>query len=89
MQTNRGDKAVFPFDGGRTNSNTTGATGNLTSRSTKPMYWTASYYNAASNRGNAMSYHAKDVTLEGTAYSLVRNSYVEKAYACSVRAQKQ
>ena len=89
MQTKRGDKAVFPFDGGRTNSNTTGATGNLTYRSTKPMYWTASYYNAASNRGNAMSYHAKDVKLEDTAYSLVRNSYVEKAYACSVRAQKQ
>ena len=87
MQTKRGDKPVFPFDGGRTNSNS--APSNLIGRSTKPMYWTASYYNAASYRGNLMKYHNNKVTLDGVAYDIVRNAYEGEAYACSVRAQKQ
>ena len=88
MQTKRGKKAVFPFDGGRTNSNT--APGNLISRSTKPMYWTASYYNALSNRGNIMKCPKTAVKLENVSYSeVVTNTFEEKAYACSVRAQKQ
>ena len=87
MQTKRGDKPVFPFDGGRTNSNT--APSNLIGRSTKPMYWTASYYNAASYRGNLMKYHNNKVKLEGVEYDIVRNAYEGEAYACSVRAQKQ
>ena len=85
MQTIRGDKPVFPFDGYRSNSATSPA--GLAYKGTQPNYWTASYYNNTSKKGNIM--RKKDVTLEETTHNIAANTGLDKAYACSVRAQKQ
>ena len=85
MQTIKGDKPVFPFDGYRSNSSTSPA--GLAYKGTQPNYWTASYYNNTSQKGNIM--RKKDVTLEGETRNIAANTGLDKAYACSVRAQKQ
>ena len=88
MQTKRGEKPVFPYDGCRTPGTPTAydTAGDLADAGTAPYYWVASTWNK--DNQNACILRITGVTVDDVTHQYANIQKYVKAYAASIRPMR-